>query len=279
MDFTLLDDFLIAAVREDVGTCDITTQSCVPENCVSRGRFTAKEAGVVCGVDIAARVFFLIDASVGFSAEVKDGDAVAEGDIIARVEGPARGILAGERTALNIMQRLSGIATRAASAVSEVKGLKVRIADTRKSTPLMRVLEKYAVRAGGAYNHRFNLADGILIKDNHIAAAGSIAAAVESARKNAPHTFKIEVETETEEQVKEALRAGADIIMLDNMTIRQMARAVKIVAGRAVTEASGNMGKKDLGEVAGTGVDVISIGALTNDVHPLDISLKFDVRT
>ncbi|MCL1829378.1 MAG: carboxylating nicotinate-nucleotide diphosphorylase [Oscillospiraceae bacterium] len=276
MDFATTDDFIRAALKEDIGTGDITSQSCIPESGNSIGRFTAKESGVICGINIAARVFFLLDPSIRFISEIKDGDSVKKGEVIARIEGPSRSILAGERVALNIMQRLSGISTRTAKAVAELKGAKARITDTRKSTPLMRVFEKYAVRTGGGSNHRFNLADGILIKDNHIAAAGSIAAAVRSARQNAPHTFKIEVETETLEQVAEALKAGADIIMLDNMTTKLTAQAVKLIAGRAVTEASGNMGEKNLKKVAATGVDVISIGALTNDVRPLDISLKFD---
>ncbi|MEG0035940.1 MAG: carboxylating nicotinate-nucleotide diphosphorylase, partial [Oscillospiraceae bacterium] len=196
-------------------------------------------------------------------------------DIIATVEGTSRGILTGERVALNLMQRLSGTATATAAAVAAVAGTSTRIIDTRKSTPGLRALEKYAVRTGGGRNHRFNLADGILIKDNHIAAAGGITAAVSAAKAGAPHVMKIEVETETADEVREALEAGADIIMLDNMSTDEMTAAVAQIAGRAITEASGNMGERDLLAVAKTGVDLISIGALTHSVKSMDISLKF----
>ena len=194
------------------------------------------------------------------------------------MSGPAISLLTGERVGLNLMQRLSGTATKTRECVKQIEGTSATIADTRKTTPGLRVLEKYAVRVGGGSNHRFNLADGILIKDNHIVAAGGITEAVARARKNAPHTLKVEVEVETFEQLDEALRAGADIIMLDNMSCEDMARAVKIVDGRAKTEASGNMGDRDLLEVAQTGVDIISIGALTHSVRSLDISLKFTIN-
>ena len=216
-----------------------------------------------------------MDSSIVFRAQVKDGDRVEKGQYFATVEGPSRSVLTGERVALNFMQRLSGTATATAKAVAEVKGTGARIVDTRKSTPGLRVLEKYAVRVGGGHNHRFNLSDGVLIKDNHISAAGGIAQAVKAARGAVPHVMKIEVETETLEQVQQALDAGADIIMLDNMTNELMSQAVKLINGRAITEASGNMGEKNLAEVAATGVDVISIGALTHSVKALDISLKF----
>jgi nicotinate-nucleotide pyrophosphorylase (carboxylating) len=274
-DFFGLDELLTAALKEDIGTGDITTNCCVPAENRSEGYFLAKEDGVVCGLEIAARVFALVDPAVKFSTDKKDGDAVARGDKIASVEGPSRGILTGERVALNFMQRLSGTATVAAKAAAAVKGTKARIVDTRKTTPGLRVLEKYAVRAGGGFNHRFNLADGVLIKDNHIATAGSIATAVENARRAVPHVMKIEVETETIEQVRQALDAGADIIMLDNMDCAAMAEAVGLISGRALTEASGNMGGRDLLEVARTGVDFISVGALTHSAKALDISLKF----
>ena len=270
-----LDDLLLAALKEDIGTGDITTMCCVPAENRSYGEFVAKSDGVVCGLDIAARVFTLVDASIVFSPKVEDGYFAKKGDIIASVEGPSRGILTGERVALNIMQRLSGTATAARLAAEQVKGTKTRIVDTRKSTPMLRALEKYAVRVGGGHNHRFNLADGILIKDNHIKAAGSIAQAISAVRENAPHVMKIEVETETLDQVREALDAGADVIMLDNMDNAIMAEAVRIIGGRAITEASGNMGEKNLTEVAAAGVDIISIGALTHSVKAMDISLKF----
>ncbi len=270
-----LDDFLISALKEDIGTGDITTESCVPASAVSHGFFKAKAEGVVCGVDVLRRVFALIDPSVKVTVLVEDGGRVKKGDIIAEIEGPSRSILTGERVSLNLLQHMSGIATATAEASASVAGTKARIADTRKTTPGLRVLEKYAVKTGGGSNHRFNLSDGVLIKDNHIVAAGGIRNAVEAVRKNIPHTLKIEVETETMEQVKEALDAGADIIMLDNMTVPQMKEAVDFIAGRAKTEASGNMGERNLREVAETGVDIISIGALTHTVKALDISLKF----
>lgn len=275
MDFIGLDAFLLDALKEDIGTGDITTESCIPAGAVSAGDFKAKEAGVVCGLEVARRVFALLDEQVRFTACVAEGAAVNAGDIIATVEGPSRSVLTGERVALNLMQRMSGIATRTARAVAAVAGTKARIVDTRKSTPGLRVLEKYAVRMGGGGNHRFNLADGVLIKDNHIAACGGIAQAVEAVRRNAPHTLRIEVETESLDQVQQALDAGADIIMLDNMDVPTMARAVALIDGRALTEASGNMGDRDLAQVASSGVDVISIGALTHSVRSLDISLRF----
>lgn len=275
MEYFGLDDFLLAALKEDVGTGDITTNSCIPEKNRSYGEFVAKSEGVVCGLDVAKRVFELVDPLIEFTELMQDGDFANKGDIIARVEGPSRGILTGERVALNIMQRLSGTATATARAVEQVRGSKARIVDTRKSTPGLRTLEKYAVRTGGGHNHRFNLADGVLIKDNHIRAAGGIAQAISAVRENVPHVMKIEIETETLDQVREALDAGADIIMLDNMSNELMSEAVKLISGRALTEASGNMGERELSEVAATGVDVISIGALTHSVKAMDISLKF----
>ena len=270
-----LDEFLLAALREDIGSGDISTNSCVPETAISTGIFTAKEPGVVCGLDVVLRVFSMLDERVLVTPRVKDSDFVNRSDAVAEISGPSRSILTGERTALNLLQHLSGIATRTAEAVQAVSGTNAKIVDTRKTTPGMRALEKYAVRCGGGSNHRFNLADGVLIKDNHIMAAGGITAAIEFARKNCPHTLKIEVETETLPQIAEALDAGADIIMLDNMTVEAMAEAVKLIGGRALTEASGNMGDRNLKAVAETGVDFISIGALTHSVRALDISLKF----
>lgn len=270
-----LDEFILAALREDIGTGDITTNSCVPGDAVSRGSFTAKDTGVICGLDVAARVFARLDERVRFTAFCSDGDRVERGFALAGIEGPSRSVLMGERVALNLLQRMSGIATRTAAAVAEVEGTRARIADTRKSTPGLRALEKYAVRTGGGVNHRFNLADGVLIKDNHIKAAGGIAPAVSSARGSVPHTLKIEVETETLSEVAEALEAGADIIMLDNMDTGTMREAIRLIDGRAMTEASGNMDGRDLREVAATGVDIISMGALTHSVRALDISLKF----
>lgn len=275
MDFFGLDDFLKTALREDIGTGDITTTCCVPAANRARGAYRAKEAGVVCGLFVLQRVFDLLGGEARVTLRMHDGAHVEKGDILATVEGPARAVLTGERVGLNILQHLSGVATGTAKAVAQVAGTRARIADTRKTTPGMRELEKYAVRTGGGSNHRFNLSDGVLIKDNHIVAAGGIGPAVDMVRRSIPHTLKIEVETETMAQIDEALAAGADIIMLDNMRLEQMAQAVQHIAGRAVTEASGNMGERDLRAVAATGVDIISIGALTHTVKPLDISLKF----
>lgn len=269
-----MNKFILSALSEDIGTGDITTMSCVPEDAGSRGAFIAKDNGVVCGVGLLAKVFSILDPRVRVVPKIQDGETVKTGDIIARIEGPSRSILTGERTALNILQHLSGIATKTHDAVISISGTKAQLVDTRKTTPGLRVLEKYAVRCGGGKNHRFNLSDGILIKDNHIVAAGGIRRAIEFARNNCPHTLKIEVETENLAQIDEALSARADIIMLDNMSIEQMAEAVRYIAGRALTEASGNMGDKDLRAVAETGVDYISVGALTHSVRALDISLR-----
>lgn len=270
-----LDSFLQFALKEDVGTGDITTLSCISQDAISKGKFIAKADGVLCGIEIAQRTFALVDPSICMQVFILDGQKVQKGDVIAEISGNAQGILTGERVALNIMQRLSGIATRTAQAVETVAGTPVKIVDTRKATPGLRVLEKYAVRMGGGHNHRFNLADGILIKDNHIKAAGGISQAISAVKARAPHTLRIEVETETLAEVEEALNAGADIIMLDNMSLDEMRQAVSYVGNRALTEASGNMGERDLKAVAETGVDIISVGALTHSVIAMDISLKF----
>jgi len=276
LEYPGLDDFLRNALEEDIGTGDVTTSCCVPGDAISSGYFIAKEPGVICGLGIAARVFELMDDKIKITALVSDGAKVETGDVIAEISGPSRAILTGERTALNILQHLSGIATKTAEAVREICGTKTLIKDTRKTTPGLRALEKYAVKCGGGTNHRFNLADGILIKDNHIKAAGSITSAVQSVREKHGNRFPVEVETESLEQIEKALKAGADIIMLDNMPPDMMAGAVKIISGRALTEASGNMGERDLRAIADTGVDFISIGALTHSVKALDISLRFE---
>ena len=273
-----LDTLILNALSEDVGTGDITTETTIPEDRVAHGKYRAKESGVLCGIGVAERVFRLLNPDIRFTAYKKDGDRIEKGEIIAEVVGKATDVLTGERVGLNLMQRMSGIATRTAEACAQVEGTQAKICDTRKTTPGLRVIEKYAVKVGGGTNHRFNLADGILIKDNHIVAAGSITAAVKAARAGAPHTLKIEVEVEDFDQLNEALEAGADIIMLDNMNCEDMTKAVQIVAGRAITEASGNMGDRNLREVAECGVDLISIGALTHSVKSLDISLKFTIE-
>jgi len=279
------DSIITSALKDDMPIGDITTAATVPEGTFATGRFIAKAEGVVCGIDIARKTFRITKelTSCGeaeFKAFFEDGDTVRPGDIIAEIKGDAQCILMGERTALNLMQRAGGIATAARCAVEAVKGTKAKITDTRKTMPGLWLLDKYAVRVGGAVNHRFNLSDGILIKDNHIAAAGGITNAVKAARAYAPHTLKIEVETESMEQVGEALTAGADIIMLDNMSIELMKEAVEFIAGRAITEASGGMGSgdKDLRKVAETGVDLISMGSLTHSVTALDVSLKIVVN-
>ena len=274
----LVTGIIAMALNEDVGTGDITTETTIPEEKTAHGRFIAKENMIICGLEVAELVFHTVDKNIVFIANTKDGDFVMKGECIATVSGNARNVLTGERTALNLLQRMTGIATRTSEAVRSVEGTKAKIADTRKTTPGLRVLEKYAVRVGGGTNHRFNLADGVLIKDNHIAVSGGITNAVNNARKTAPHTLKIEVEVENEQMLNEALQAGADIIMLDNMTNDQMKKCVEITAGKALLEASGNMGDKDLKAVAETGVDIISIGALTHSVKAADISLKLTIE-
>ena len=271
-----LDRLILTALREDIGTGDITTLSTVDPEAMIHGRYIAKDDGIICGIDVVRRVFDALDAGVDYRPLKEDGDRVSRGELIATVSGNAVTVLSGERVGLNLLQHLSGIATATRKAVDTVKGYGTKIIDTRKTTPGLRILEKYAIRVGGGSNHRYNLADGILITDNHIVAAGVITAAVEAARRRAPHTLKIEVETENLDQVREAIEAGADIVMLDNMDVSTMREAVKLISGRALTEASGNMGERDLCEVASTGVDLISIGALTHSVKAMDISLKFD---
>ena len=274
----VIDEIISNALKEDMGTGDITTNATISEDKVAKGRFIAKEDGIICGLWVCQRVFETLDKNAKFTALKKEGEAAKNGETIAEISGSAKNLLTAERTALNLLQKMSGIATKTAAAVAQIEGTKAKIADTRKTTPGLRALEKYAVLAGGGANHRFNLSDGILIKDNHIAAAGGIAAAVGRAKANAPHTLKIEVECETLEDVKEALAAGADIIMLDNMANAEMKAAVELVGGRAIVEASGNMGDKDLSEAAATGVDIISVGALTHSARSLDISLKIRVE-
>ncbi|MGI6492715.1 MAG: carboxylating nicotinate-nucleotide diphosphorylase [Pelotomaculum sp.] len=268
-----LDEIIDRCLREDVGTGDLTTNSIVPAQATTRGYIMAKEAGVVAGLHLAERVFCRLEPSIKFEALVEDGDAVLPGAILAGLEGKTRAILTGERLALNFLQHLSGIATRTSELVKLLDGQPVRLVDTRKTTPGLRELEKYAVRVGGGYNHRFGLYDGILIKDNHIKAAGGITPAIKAARSASPHTLKIEVEVEDLAGVQEALAAGTDIIMLDNMSPEEMAEAVRIIAGRAAVEASGGISEGNIQAVAASGVDMISVGALTHSVKAMDISL------
>lgn len=272
----MIRDILERAFREDMPLGDITTDYTVPENSVSKAVITAKQDGVIAGLEVCMEAFKMLDPDVKLQPLAKDGDFVNKGDRILMIEGKSRAMLKAERTALNLLQRLSGIASETRKYVDRISGYKAKVVDTRKTTPGLRLLEKYAVRVGGGTNHRFSLSDGVLIKDNHIKAAGGIRQAVEAVRKRIPHTVKIEVETETLEQVKEALDSGADIIMLDNMTPELMKQAVELIAGKALTEASGNVKLDNIEEVAATGVDIISVGAITHSVKAMDISMKFE---
>jgi nicotinate-nucleotide pyrophosphorylase (carboxylating) len=275
LDLLQIDNIIMNALKEDMPLGDITTDNTVQENSASRGEFIAKETGVVAGLDVAERVFRLLDPSVRFKKNVEDGAHVSKGDIIAEVEGNTRALLKAERTALNLLQRMSGIATKTSKFSGRIKDLPAKIVDTRKTAPGLRYLDKYAVRVGGGQNHRHCLSDGVLIKDNHIKAAGGIKNAIEIVRCRIPHTIKIEVETETLDEVRQALESGADIIMLDNMSIETMIEAVKIINKRALVEASGNVNIETVHSIASTGVDIISVGALTHSVEAFDISLKF----
>ncbi|SHF49756.1 carboxylating nicotinate-nucleotide diphosphorylase [Desulforamulus putei] len=268
-----LNKLIATSLAEDIGTGDITTNSIVPAGSVAKGIIYVKEPGIVAGIPVAEAVFRYLAPDIGFSARVQDGASLEPGDVIAEVEGDARAILTGERLALNFLQRMSGIATRTAALVDKVKLYPVRVVDTRKTTPGLRMLEKYAVRVGGGFNHRFGLYDAVLIKDNHIKVAGGITQAVLAARQNVPHTVKIEVEVENLAGVNEALEARADVIMLDNMDPATMREAVKLVDGRALVEASGGINEETITAVAKAGVDLISIGALTHSIKSLDISL------
>ena len=270
-----IDDIIIRALKEDMALGDITTDNLIDPESKSTAYLVAKEPGIIAGIQVAERVFTLLDDKVGFLARVEDGQHVEKGEIIAQISGHTSVLLKGERTALNFLQRMSGIATLTNVFCKKVEGTKAVIVDTRKTTPGLRILEKYAVRAGGGRNHRFSLSDGVLIKDNHINACGGIRQAVEKARASVPHTVRIEVEVETLEQVQEALDCGADIIMLDNMDIDTMAKAVKVINGRAIVEASGSVSLETARSIAEAGVDVISVGRITHSAPALDISMKF----
>jgi len=275
MNYLQLDEVIMRAFQEDMPMGDVTTDNIISETSKSKATLTAKQAGVVCGIEVAKRVFEMLDTGVEFTALKKDGDEVVPGDIIIRVSGNTRALLKAERTALNFMQHLSGIATETNKYAKLIADLKTKVVDTRKTTPGLRYLEKYSVGCGGGSNHRFSLSDGVLIKDNHIKAAGGIANAVALVRAKIPHTVKIEVETENLEMVQEALNSKADIIMLDNMTVEKMAEAVKQIGGRALVEASGDIDDKKLRMVAEIGVDLISIGRITRSAGSLDISMRF----
>lgn len=265
------------ALAEDIGPMDITSAACVPADALASGRLLAKAAGVVCGLWVCELVFSEVSPEIRFTALVPEGSQVSPGQEVARLRGPARAVLSGERVAINFLQRLSGIATMAAEATAAVAGQGVRVLDTRKTTPGLRALEKYAVRAGGAGNHRYGLFDMVLIKDNHISLAGGVAAAVGAARAKVSPMVKVEVECSDLDQVREAVEAGADVIMLDNMDLAAMGRAVSQIAGRALVEASGGVTLANLQEIAGCGVDFISMGALTHSYRSLDISLELEL--
>ena len=275
LNFDQIDRVIQMSLEEDMPFGDITTENIISKDSFSKARFIAKESGVIAGLPVAERTFTLIDERVVLTVLKPEGSLVEKGDVIATVEGPTIAILEGERTALNLLQRLSGVATRTHTLAALVEGTSAHVVDTRKTTPGLRYLEKYAVRVGGGQNHRFSLSDGVLIKDNHIAAAGGIMAAVNAVRGKIPHTIRVEVETETLDMVQEALDAGVDIIMLDNMDNEQMAQAVQLIDGRAQVEASGDINEERIRGVAETGVDIISVGRITHSVKSLDISLRF----
>lgn len=268
-------------LAEDIGSGDITTETTIPRGSQSKAVIHVKESGIIAGIPVARLVFDVVDPSLVFHAQVQDGDRVEKGAVLAVVEGSTHSLLTGERLALNLMQRLSGIATKTSRFVEALEGLPVRLVDTRKTTPGHRMLEKYAVRVGGGSNHRFGLYDAVMIKDNHIKGAGGIRAAVERARRQIPHTMKIEVETESLDQVQEALDCGADIIMLDNMSASLMKESVALIKATSphvIVEASGGVTLETVHGIAACGVDVISVGGLTYSFQALDISLDLNER-
>ena len=268
------DPLILSALQEDITSEDITTNSVMPHYQLGEVELICKEDGVIAGLDVFKRVFTLLDESTEVTFTCKDGDRVRKGERLGVVRGDIRVLLSGERTALNFLQRMSGIATYTRKIADLLKGTKTKLLDTRKTTPNMRVFEKYAVKVGGGYNHRYNLSDGILLKDNHIGAAGGVKEAVQMAKEYAPFVRKIEIEVENLDMLREALEAGADIIMLDNMRVEDMREAVKLCAGKAETECSGNVTKENVAKLVDIGVDYISSGALTHSSPILDLSLK-----
>ncbi len=268
------DALILQALQEDITSEDITTNAVMPEAKQGRVELICKQDGIIAGLDVFARTFHLLDPSVEIQFNCKDGDKVTNGQLMAVLTGDIRVLLSGERVALNYLQRMSGIATYTNSIASLFENSKTKLLDTRKTTPNMRVFEKYAVKAGGGYNHRYNLSDGVLLKDNHIGAAGGVKEAIQMAKEYAPFVRKIEVEVETLDMVKEAADAGADIIMLDNMSTDEMKEAIRIIDGRAETECSGNVTRENVERLIDIGVDYISSGALTHSAPILDISLK-----
>ena len=268
------DNLILSALQEDITSEDITTNSVMPQYQLGEVELICKEDGIVAGLDVFKRVFELLDEKTEFDFSCKDGDAIKNGQKLGTVKGDIRVLLSGERTALNYLQRMSGIATYTRKVADLLEGTDTKLLDTRKTTPNMRVFEKYAVKVGGGYNHRYNLSDGILLKDNHIGAAGGVKEAVTMAKEYAPFVRKIEVEVENLDMLKEALEAGADIIMLDNMSVEEMKEAVKLCKGKAETECSGNVTKENVARLVDIGVDYISSGALTHSSPILDLSLK-----
>lgn len=269
-----MDDYILRALKEDITSEDVSTNAVMPQKKQGAAQLICKANGIICGLEVFERTFSLLDSDFRFETEVKDGDAVKSGQLLGTLFGDIRALLSGERTALNYLQRMSGIATVTSEYAKELAGTKTVLLDTRKTTPNMRPFEKYAVTVGGGKNHRYNLSDGVLLKDNHIGAAGSVSKAIKMAREYAPFVRKIEIETETLEQVREALDAGADIIMLDNMDNATMKKAVEMIGTKAQTECSGNVTKERLKEIAEIGVDFVSSGALTHSAPVLDVSLK-----
>lgn len=268
------DELIKMALREDISSEDVSTNAVMPSAQAGEVELISKQDGIICGMDVYERVFKILDENVVVEKYVTDGDEVKKGQLMAKVKGDVRVLLSGERVALNYLQRMSGIATYTHQVAALLEGSKTVLLDTRKTTPNMRIFEKYAVKCGGGQNHRYNLSDGILLKDNHIGAAGSVTKAIQLAKEYAPFVRKIEIETETLDQVKEAVEAGADIIMLDNMDPATMKEAVKIIDGRAKTECSGNVTKENILNIIDSGVDYVSSGALTYAAPILDISMK-----
>ena len=269
-----IDDIIKTALLEDINYIDVTTDLLVDEEAVSSARYVSKDEGVLCGIDVAMRVFTLLDERVKCRVFIHDGEMVQKGDIIAEITGPTRALLKGERTALNLVQHMSGIATATNKCVQLIAGTKASVADTRKTLPGLRAIQKYAVTVGGGRNHRYNLSDCAMLKDTHLDAYGSMTGAVNALREKMGHTVKIEVEAADLDMLKEALDLGVEIIMLDNMSCEEMAEAVKITDGRALLEASGNVTESTIRAIAETGVDIISLGALTHSVKAFDISMK-----
>lgn len=268
------DELIKMALREDISNEDVSTNAVMPEYRKGSVQLICKQDGIICGLEVFERTFKILDGRTWVKAYVKDGDEVKKGRLLADIVGDIRVLLSGERVALNYLQRMSGIATYTRQMVELLKGSGTKLLDTRKTTPNMRIFEKYAVKVGGGNNHRYNLSDGILLKDNHIGAAGSVTNAVYMAKQYAPFVRKIEIEVENIEQAREAAEAGADIIMLDNMSVEDMKEAVKIIAGRAQTECSGNVTRENIANIIETGVDFVSSGALTHSAPILDLSLK-----